>query len=399
MKIRQHFLCYILMLVFLNSIPYTATAADMDNPGELYAQSAVLMDASSGRILYEKDGRTSRPNASTTKVMTCILALEMGKGDDYVQVSEKAASQPEIKLGMHTGEQYYLEDLLYSLMLKSHNDTAVAIAEHIGGTVEGFADLMNAKATEIGCKNTHFITPNGLDASDSDGIHSTTASDLALIMRYVIQNNTFLKITETRDYSFSEISGKRTFSLHNANVLLDMTEGVLSGKTGFTADAGYCYVCACQKNGKTFIISLLACGWPDHRDYKWKDTFTLLEYGDQNYEYRSVWKEPEIPLVHVQKGITERGNPWGEVYVNGTVQISRDEKKLQFLLPKDQPITSRLQLKKEVTAPVKKGQKLGQLDFFLKDQKLASYPVNANENIQKISYSWCIDHIFDSYFH
>ena len=112
MKIRQHFLCYILMLVFLNSIPYTATAADMDNPGELYAQSAVLMDASSGRILYEKDGRTSRPNASTTKVMTCILALEMGKGDDYVQVSEKAASQPEIKLGMHTGEQYYLEDLL-----------------------------------------------------------------------------------------------------------------------------------------------------------------------------------------------------------------------------------------------------------------------------------------------
>ncbi len=227
---------------------------------------------------------------------------------------------------MHTGEQYYLEDLLYSLMLKSHNDTAVAIAEHIGGTVEGFADLMNAKATEIGCKNTHFITPNGLDASDSDGIHSTTASDLALIMRYAIQNNTFLKITETRDYSFSEISGKRTFSLHNANVLLDMTEGVLSGKTGFTADAGYCYVCACQKNGKTFIISLLACGWPDHRDYKWKDTFTLLEYGDQNYEYRSVWKEPEIPLVHVQKGITERGNPWGEVYVNGTVQISRDEK-------------------------------------------------------------------------
>ena len=159
MKIRQRFLCYILMLVFLNSIPHTVTAADMDNPDELYAQSAVLMDASSGRILYEKDGRTSRPNASTTKVMTCILALEMGKGDDYVQVSEKAASQPEIKLGMHTGEQYYLEDLLYSLMLKSHNDTAVAIAEHIGGTVEGFADLMNAKLQRLAARIRILLPP------------------------------------------------------------------------------------------------------------------------------------------------------------------------------------------------------------------------------------------------
>ncbi len=142
--------------------------------------------------------------------------------------------QPEVRLNLHEGEQYYLEDLLYSLMLKSHNDTAVAVAEHIGGSVEGFADMMNAKAKEIGCKDTYFITPNGLDASDAGGVHHTTAEDLARIMNYAISNPVFLKITQTRDYSFSDLSGKRHFSLHNANAFLDMEEGVLSGKTGFT---------------------------------------------------------------------------------------------------------------------------------------------------------------------
>ena len=119
-----------------------------EGPENLYALSAVLMDGDSGRILYEKEGYKPRANASTTKVMTCILALEKGAGDDYVQVSAKAAAQPEVKLGLKEGEQYYLEDLLYSLMLKSHNDTAVAVAEHIGGSVEGFADMMNKKAKE-----------------------------------------------------------------------------------------------------------------------------------------------------------------------------------------------------------------------------------------------------------
>ena len=170
---------------------------------DLYALSAVLMDADSGRILYEKEGKMPRPNASTTKVLTCILALENGDGDDYVQISANAASQPQVKLGLQKGEQYYLEDLLYSLLLQSHNDSAVAIAEHIGGSVERFSDMMNAKTREIGCMDTHFITPNGLDAEDSDGTHHTTASDLALIMRYAINNKVFLKIAQTKEYSFS----------------------------------------------------------------------------------------------------------------------------------------------------------------------------------------------------
>ena len=132
-------------------IPQTVDMTPVaEEPAELYALSAVLMDGESGRVLYEKDGERPLANASTTKVLTCIVALENSPGDDYVQVSQNAASQPEVKLGLQKGEQYYLEDLLYSLMLKSHNDTAVAIAEHCGGSVEGFARMLNRKAKQIG---------------------------------------------------------------------------------------------------------------------------------------------------------------------------------------------------------------------------------------------------------
>ena len=130
----------------------------------LYAQSAVLMDADSGRILYGKDEQQIRPMASTTKIMTCILALELGNPEDFCEVSQKASAQPKVKLGAPAGSRLKLQDLLYSLMLESHNDSAVVIAEHISGSVEAFARAMNRKAQEIGCVDTTFLTPNGLDA-------------------------------------------------------------------------------------------------------------------------------------------------------------------------------------------------------------------------------------------
>ena len=200
MNSRQNIFIFSLIIILLT--PGWSVFASEKSPGNLYALSAVLMDGDSGRVLYQKSGNTPRPNASTTKVMTCILALENGKGDDYVKVSANAVSQPEVRLGLSIGEQYYLEDLLYSLMLQSHNDSAVAIAECIGGSVDNFSAMMNAKAKEIGCKNTHFVTPNGLDAENSGGTHHTTASDLARIMRYAIKNKVFLKIAQTKEYSF-----------------------------------------------------------------------------------------------------------------------------------------------------------------------------------------------------
>ncbi|MBE5985836.1 MAG: D-alanyl-D-alanine carboxypeptidase, partial [Paenibacillaceae bacterium] len=134
----------------------------------LYAQSAVLMDASTNRILYGKNEELVRPMASTTKIMTCIIALENGNLSDPVAATQNAANQPKVHLGVYKGETIYLKDLLYSLMLESHNDAAMMIAEHIGGSREGFAKLMNQKAKELGCSNTYFITPNGLDAKEEN---------------------------------------------------------------------------------------------------------------------------------------------------------------------------------------------------------------------------------------
>lgn len=368
-----------------------------ENPGNLYSLSAVLMDGESGRVLYEKEGTAARPMASTTKVMTCILALENSSGDDYVEVSETAASQPEVKLGMKVGEQYYMEDLLYSLMLKSHNDTAVAIAEHVGGTMEGFARMMNKKAEEIGCKDTYFITPNGLDASDENGIHHTTAEDLARIMRYAIQNEVFLKITETRSYTFSDIKKKRQFSIQNANALFDMTDGVISGKTGFTADAGYCYVCACEKNGKLFIVALLGCGWPNNKTYKWSDTLKLLEFGNENYSYVTYWKNPVLQSVPVKNAVN--GEMHGTVMLQGICQISEKDKNREILLGKNEEVNCSVTMEESLEAPVKKGQKIGEIVYYLEGQKICSYPVIAEKDIEKLTYRWCVDQVFHNYFH
>ena len=368
-------------------------------PGNIYSLSAVLMDGDTGRILYDKEGSRPRPNASTTKVMTCILALEYGAGDDYVQVSANAASQPDVQLGMKEGEQYYLEDLLYSLMLKSHNDTAVAIAEHIGGSTEKFAEMMNEKAKKIGCKDTYFITPNGLDAEDENGIHHTTAQDLALIMRYAIQSRTFLKITETIEYSFSDLSGKRQFSLHNTNALLTMTDGVLSGKTGFTGDAGYCYVCACKREEKLFIIALLGCGWPNNKGYKWKDTLKLLNFGDENFSYQTCWKEPSLPVIKIEKGVQIDSAIGDEAVIQGILSVEDKEKNKKILLKKEEQMSYELKLKENIKAPVAKGEKIGTYSCILNGETIASYPVLSDRKIDALTYQWCVEQVFHGFFH
>ena len=371
----------------------------IEEPSELHALSAVLMDGDSGRVLYEKDGKTPLANASTTKVLTCIVALESSPGDDYVQVSRNAASQPEVRLGLQKGEQYYLEDLLYSLMLKSHNDTAVAIAEHCGGTVEGFARMLNRKAKQIGCKDTYFITPNGLDAQDENGKHHTTAEDLALIMRYAIKNKTFLHISQTRDYTFSEITGKRTFSVHNANALLDMMDGVLAGKTGYTSQAGYCYVCAWEEKGKTFVVSLLGCGWPNHKTYKWSDTKKLLSYGAYNYDYETYWQEPHTSKILVTDGVENMQNIGEKVYLRGKCSVTSEDREKEILLKKGEAVTCKTEIPQKVSAPVLKGEKLGRIAYYLDGKLIASYPVYAERSVEKISFKWYTEKVFHDFFH
>lgn len=368
------------------------------------------MDGENGRVLYGKEAYKGRPNASTTKVMTCILALELAKGDDYVQVSGNAASQPQTRLGMREGQQFYLEDLLYSLMLKSHNDSAVAIAEHIGGSVEGFAEKMNEKAKELGCKDTHFVTPNGLDGEDEGGIHHTTARDLALIMAYAIKNATFVHITQTRDYTFMDISGKKHYSVHNTNAFLDMETGVISGKTGFTGNAGYCYVCAVRQDERLFIVALLGCGWPGNKNYKWSDTKKLLSYGRENYQYVMLPELPQLPEIPVTEAAPGKEDPYPQksdhsgyppkqVMLKIHAVLSEKDRGKRYLLKKTETITWETELPDKLPAPIQKNQKIGTLHAKLNGKELLSCLVTADDKIDRITYKWYVDKVFKDYFH
>lgn len=364
-------------------------------PQNLYAQSAVLMDADSGRVLFGKDEKKIRPMASTTKIMTCILTLENMEEGQVVSVSDYAVGQPKVRLGVKGKEEYYLKDLLYSLMLESHNDSAVVIAEGIAGSVEEFADMMNAKARELGCVDTHFVTPNGLDASDDEGIHSTTATDLARIMRYCIMESPkreeFLEITRTRNYSFTTLKGDRSFSCNNHNAFLDMMEGALTGKTGFTGEAGYCYVGALNRDGKTFIVALLACGWPNNKGYKWKDTRALMEYGLANYEYRNVWENYEPEEIAVKDGVDSE-NIYAKESAVKTI-LDAKEQEIKVLLKEGEEVEVNKELARSLSAPVKKGEKVGEIAYLLEGDLIDGYDIVTCEKIEKRDFVWCFETI------
>jgi len=391
MKVKRAISAVIIICILMN-FRLEALAA----PEELYAQSAVLMDADSGRVLFEKNGGEQRPMASTTKILTCILVLENAGLKDIAEATAKAAAQPKVHLGVRSGEKYYVEDLLYSLMLESHNDAAVILAEHVGGSLEGFADRMNEKAKEIGCSHAHFVTPNGLDGEDGGGEHSITAEDLAKIMRYCIRlspkKEEFLEITRTASRTFSDVEGKRSFSCVNHNAFLGMMEGALSGKTGFTGKAGYCYVGALERDGKTFIVALLACGWPNNKTYKWKDTRKLMEYGLENYEYRDVWKDVAFEKIPVAEGIPETGDIGETAYAEPEIG-AREE--IRMLLRKDEEVSVQARAEKCLKAPVKQGQIVGKVCYYLGDEMVREIPVTLRKGVEKISFSWCAKKIWE----
>ena len=399
-KILAALLSILLFLHFIVIVlPVEAGAASGDDSLDLYAQSAVLMDADTGRILHAKNAEDQRPMASTTKIMTLILALENANPDDLVTVSAYAASMPDVQLHIRSGERYRLGDLLYAMMLESHNDAAVAIAEHVGGSVPGFAGLMNAKARDIGCYATYFITPNGLDAEDDTGVHSTTAADLARILRYCIMESPkkeeFLKITRTNVYSFSDLEGIRTFTVGNKNAFLHMMEGALTGKTGFTGNAGYCYVGALRQEERTFIVALLACGWPNNRSYKWSDTRKLMSYGLEHFTYRNVWQEPKLPKLPVKNGIPDSGNLEEEARI--WLRLSSEEPDLKLLLSEDEQVQVETHISQEVTAPVEPGTLLGSVRYLLDGQVVKVYTVEAAEDVEAVTLGWCLEKLWRKY--
>lgn len=395
----KRFLAFFMSLLLLCG--FTVQAEESEEPQNLYAQAAVLMDADSGRVLFEKNGAEILANASTTKILTCIIALEQGKLEDVVTASEHAAAQPRVHLGMQAGEQFVLKDLLYSLMLESHNDSAVAIAEHLAGSTEAFANLMNQKVKELECNNTYFITPNGLDAVDENGSHSTTAADLARIMSYCITESpmkeAFLMITGTANYSFSNVVGTRTFSCTNHNSFLTMMDGAISGKTGFTGKAGYCYVGAVERDGRTFVVALLACGWPNNKNYKWSDTRKLMEYAIENYEYQNVYEKPQLSEIEVEGGITYSGGMYDNAYTQLKVDTSQNEE-LRVLLRADETVDIKYNFPTQLEAPISNGEVVGSVSYYLNGEKIKEYSIITTESIQRKDLSWYFSYIAKLYF-
>lgn len=396
---RRRILAMILCVSILFRPCIYAEAAEAPKETELYAKAAVLMDADSGRILYEKDGYEALANASTTKILTCIIALENCDLDSRATVSSYAAAQPKVHLGMREGQKFYLKDLLYGLMLESFNDCAVVIAEHIAGDVTHFADLMNEKAKEIGCEDSYFITPNGLDGKDDTGFHHTTAADLAKIMRYCIKLSPktadFLEITGTAQHSFSDVEGKSSYHCYNHNAFLQMMDGALSGKTGFTGTAGYCYVGALERDGRTYIVTLLACGWPNNKSYKWSDTQKLMSYGIENYSKKDlqeieIEKDRLAPIPVIAGQGTEIGK---ETYVD--ITLNNYEGYRELLLAQDEEVTLCYEIADKLYAPVEKGAYIGRIRYMLGDEVLGEYQIIASDEVRKIDFKWCFARVME----
>lgn len=271
MKLLRSFLCFfIAFLLICASFAIVTGAVSLPS---VSAKSAVLIDADTGNVLYEKNASERLPMASTTKIMTAIVALENSSLSDKVAVSKKAVGVEGSSIYLHEGEILTMENLICALLLSSANDAAAAIAFEVGGSIEGFADMMNEKAEALGLSCTHFVNPHGLD----DEEHYTTASELAKIAAYGLRNRDFARIVSTYKTTIP-LDGNGARVLINHNKMLRMYEGAVGVKTGFTKRSGRCLVSAAERDGLRLIAVTLNApdDWADHR--------AMLDYGFDAYD-------------------------------------------------------------------------------------------------------------------
>ncbi len=279
--------------VFLNLGELPVSSFGVQEP-RITADAAVLMEASTGQVLFAKNAHQARPPASTTKILTALLAIEGGRLNEVVTVSSRAAAVGESSMHLFPGQRLTLEQLLYGALLRSGNDACVAIAEHIAGSERNFVFLMNKKARELGARHSHFCNPHGLPAQG----HMSSAYDLALLARYALRNPTFRALVSTRYYGFVNPPWGE-YHLHNTNRLLWSYQGADGVKTGTTSEAGMCLVASASRGGRQLISVVL------HSDDRYGDTMALLDYGFSCFK----------TLV-----VTKRGEPCYKLPVNdGTV--------------------------------------------------------------------------------
>ncbi len=353
------------------------TAGDINNSGLLVdAKAAVLMDAGSGTVLFSKNGADRLPPASVTKVMTMLLAMEaIDRGQiklsDKVTISERAASMGGSQMYMEPGEQHTLEQLMEGISMVSANDACVAVAEYISGSVEIFVENMNAKAKELGMENTNFVNTNGLPVAE----HYTSAHDIAIMSCELIKHKkTHDWFTKWQDTMMVGLPGKQTeFGLTNTNRLVKQYSGANGIKTGFTQEAGYCLSGSATREDMTLIAVVLGCS---SSKIRFAEAAKLLDYGFATYDTVKLAEKGEPHgLIEIEKGEPN--------YINA---VAGEEISILVKKGEKDSVTFQVDQESKVKAPVKKGDKIGEIVVYQNEKELGRYPLVAEESSEKASF-------------
>lgn len=351
-----------------------ASTEQMKQPN-INSRAVLILDRGSNTVIYEKNGYTKRAMASTTKIMTATVVLENSNLTDTVEISKKAAGTGGSRLGLKTGDKVSVNDLLYGLMLRSGNDAAVALAEHVGGSVEQFAEMMNKKAKQLNLQNTHFVTPHGLDKDE----HYTTAYELAKLASYALNNKKFATIVNTKQCNIYINGQIKTIS--NTNELLGNLYGVDGVKTGFTNNAGRCIVTSTTRNGNQIICVVLGA---DTKKIRTQDSVKLIEYAFSNFEYVQIkkqiqeefakWEEKFIQELNIVKGGEQQPKLELEELEYETMPIQKEQIK---------DIKVQIQAKQQLMAPVEQNTQIGILEVKIKEQTTIKLNIKMSQQIQK----------------
>ena len=317
------------------------------------AEAAALIEAENGNIIYEKNSSARLPMASTTKIMTAIVALENCPADSVVTIPHDACGVEGSSVYLVSGEKLTMSELLYAMLLESANDAATAIAIEVAGSVDAFSDMMNEKAAELGLCNTHFTNPHGL----YDENHYTTAAELAKIAAYALKNDTFRKIVSTYKYKIPLKNGEGVRVLINHNKLLRMSDEVIGVKTGFTKKSGRCLVSAAERDGVTVVAVTLNA--PDD----WNDHLSMINEGLAAYKSYALLKENEcsysVPAVYTE---------------NGTITVTNRDS-LTLTLPSGSTVTSVTELPHIILTPVSENEEIGRVRYYCDGKEIASVPL------------------------
>lgn len=351
------------------------TSSEEINETKINSRYAIVLDRNSKAVLYGKNENIKTKMASTTKIMTAIVVIENINLDNIVEVSSKAAGTGGSRLKLKKGDKVSVKDLLYGLMLRSGNDAAVALAEYVGETIEGFAQIMNNKAKEIGLENTHFVTPHGLDSEE----HYTTAYELAILTDYALKNEIFRNIVNTKSCNICVNGIFKTIS--NTNELLGYLNGVYGVKTGFTNGAGRCLVTAIKRKDLDIICIVLGA---DTKKIRTTDSVKLIEYSFANFENIDIktkieeefdkWKKINIGRINIEKGLKK------------VIDLKLKEYNLE-VYPLKNNTTEKIKIQIDadlnLKAPIRKNTSIGEVTVFYDNNIILKIEILIFEEINK----------------